>query len=155
MSETEPEVPFEEPEPETSPDGDEPTEVPDGVDPETGEVLEDDEPGEDDAEASASAERERELAAEREEAAQQQARDDADIERKTKALNGATKRYTDKIIDILGEELDGFQPCPLCANGFPGFRIPLMPDPEHLAAVKVAIGEDPDPPLNDDPYTRP
>jgi len=154
MSETEPEVPFEEPAPEASPDGDEPTEVPDGVDPETGEVTED-EPAEEEAEEDPGDEaRRRELAAERQQQEQEAAQAQADAEKLMKSLNKTADNYAKRVVDLLGGDLTGWQACPLCAEGLPGFRVPVMPSPEHLAAVKVAIGEDPDPPLKSDDYSR-
>src|SRR5215472_942832 len=57
------------------------------------------------------------------------ARDDVEIERKRKTLTRAADTYTKKVIDTLGQELDGFQMCPLCSDYFPGLRIPIMPSP--------------------------
>jgi len=154
MSEKEPEVTFEEPEPEVA-DGDSGEEPPTETEIATGDDGgEDDEPGEDDAEASSSAEREAELAAEREAKEQQAARDDADIERRQKQLVRAADAYVKKIVDALGPDLDGAKPCPLCADFFPGFRFPIMPPPENLSAVRVAIGLDPGDNLQKDNYSR-
>lgn len=125
------------------------------VDPETGEVLEQPEPDADDAAAQAETERRDEIAAERQEAEQAQAASEREIEQQQKALDRATKSYLDKLKATLGDDLSGFQPCPLCADGWPGIRLPVMPEPAQLAAVKVAIGEDPDPPLVGDTYSRP
>jgi hypothetical protein len=134
------------------------SEVPEGIDPVTGEVSEpengDEEPDEDDAEAAAANEREAELAAERQAAEQAQAANEAEIEKQGKALDRASTNYTKKVLEVLGDDLAGWTLCPLCADGYPGLRMPMMPSPENLAAVKVAIGEDPDPPLNDDPFSR-
>jgi hypothetical protein len=129
-------------------------EVPENVNPETGEVLEDVEPDADDAAALAEKERRDELAAERQAAEQAAAETEAQIERQGKALDRATKAYTDKLLAALGDDLGGWQPCPLCADGYPGIRMAMMPSPERLAAVKVAIGEDPDPDLPSDGYSR-
>lgn len=130
-------VPFEEPEP-AAPDA-EPDEDPDD---------------EEAAEARAAIERDHEAneALEEQRRAEQAAQ--ADAEKLMKALNRAAENYAKKIVDLLGGELEGWQACPLCAEGLPGFRVPVMPAPEHLAAVKIAIGEDPDPPLIGDGYSR-
>jgi hypothetical protein len=143
LSESEPEVPFEEPEPDESTPDAPPEEVPPNVDPNTGEVLDPVEPAADDAAAQAENERRAEIAAER------QAQ-----EKLMKSLNKAAENYAKRIVDILGGDLTGWQACPLCAEGLPGFRVPRMPDPEYLAQVKIAIGEDPDPALEPDPYSR-
>jgi hypothetical protein len=132
-----------------------PTEVPEGVDPETGEVLVDDDPDADEAQALAETERRSELAAEKQQQEQEQAATEAAIEQQGKAMDRATKAYTDKLKAALGDDLSGWQPCPMCADGWPGIRMPVMPAPPTLAAIKVAIGEDPDPPLEDDTYSRP
>ena len=135
--ETPGETPFEEPEPDAADDG-----------------AEDEEPDEEDAEARAAIERDHELAAERQAEEQAARAAQADAEKLMKALNRAAENYAKKIVDLLGGELEGWQACPLCAEGLPGFRVPVMPAPEHLAAVKIAIGEDPDPPLVADGYAR-
>jgi hypothetical protein len=154
MSENEQEVPLEEPEPSEPEPESEPTEVPEGVDPERGEVDGDYEPDPDDAEAEAENQRRAEIAAERQEAEQAQAASEVEMERQQKALDRATKAYTDKLRAALGDDLSGFQPCPMCADGWPGIRLPVMPAPENVAAIKVAIGEDPDPDLPSDGYSR-
>lgn len=113
------------------------------------------ESGEDEAEANAEAERAAELAAERQEAEQTQARDDADIEKRQKQLVRAADAYVKKVVDALGPNLDGAKPCPLCADFFPGFRFPIMPPDENLAAIRVAIGLEPGDNLPKDNYSRP
>jgi len=154
VSETEPEVPFEEPEPETPAPDEQPDEVPEGVDPETGEVtgLTDAEVDADVAEAENY--RRAEIAAERQAAEQAQAETEAEIERQGKALDRATRAYVDKLRAALGDDLGGWHACPLCADGYPGIRMQTMPPPEQLALVKVEIGEDPDPDLPPDGYSR-
>lgn len=131
------------------------TEVPEGVDSETGEVTDPAYFDSEDEGQQEAREREAELAAERQQAEQAQAASEAEIEQQQKALDRATKAYTDKLRAALGDDLSGFQPCPLCADGWPGIRLPVMPAPENVAAVKVAIGEDPDPTLEGDTYSRP
>lgn len=125
-------------------DGDQPDQGTEGTEPD------DAEPDEDDAEEQASAEREADLAAERQQEAQSieaQAREQDAKRKKLDQLAGhVAKRYH----DILGDDLDGFVGCPLCAEWFPGIRLPVQPSYETVAAVKVAIGEDPDPPLKQD-----
>jgi hypothetical protein len=131
------------------------TEVPAGVDPETGEVTDEAYFDSEDEDQQAAREREAELAAERQKADQEQAASEAAIEAQQKALDRGAKAWTDKIKAALGDDLSGFQPCPMCADAWPGIRLPVMPSPEHVAAIKVAIGEDPDPPLEGDTYSRP
>lgn len=132
----------------------EPNEVPEGVDPGTGEVLVDDDPDQAEGSAEGDEEHRRALLAERQQAEQEEAAAQADAEKLMKQLNRTAENYAKRIVDLLGGDLTGWQPCPLCAEGLPGFRVPRMPDPEHLAQVKVAIGEDPDPDLPDDGYSR-
>lgn len=154
MTETEPEVTFEEPEAEPA-QGEPPTEPP--APPDTGEPGEDDEdeePDEDDAEAAASAEREAELAAERQAEAQSLEAQQRDQDAKRKKLDQLAGHVARRYGEILGTDLDGWVGCPLCAQGYPGIRLPIMPDYETVSAVKVAIGEDPDPPLAYDHYSR-
>lgn len=138
------------------------------IDPETGEVLdspddaeaaeeaeaEQSEPAEDDAQDSADAERERELAAERQQVEQAQQAEEAAIEKNTKALNRAADTYIKKVVDTLGEGLEGMETCPLCAETWPGLRFPVMPSPENLARVRVAIGLEPGDNLRSDNYSR-
>jgi hypothetical protein len=154
VSETEQEAPQEEPEPQVEGDegGGGVTAPPDTGEP--GDFDGEEEPDEDDAEARAAIEREHELAAEREAQEQAQAASEAEIEKQGKALDRASGNYTKKVLEVLGDDLAGWTLCPLCSDGYPGLRMPMMPSPENLAAVKVAIGEDPDPPLNDDPFSR-
>jgi hypothetical protein len=144
------------------------TEVPEGVDPETGEVIVDDDPDQDEgveeeevgepnpdqAGDDAESEREAELAADQQAQAQAQQTEDAQIEKNTKALNRAAQNYIKKVVETLGPDLEGMQTCPLCAEHWPGLRFPVMPAPEHLAAVRVAIGLDPGDNLKPDPYAR-
>ena len=112
------------------------------------------EPDEDDAEAAATAEREQELAADRQEEAQSIEAQAREQDAKAKKLNQVAAHTAKRYYDILGEGLDGFVMCPLCAPWFPGIRQNVMPDYETVAAVKVAIGEDPDPPLTNDHYSK-
>lgn len=154
MTETEHDIPFEEPAPGLD-DGD--GEGGDQGEPEEGTELGDGaeaEPDEDDAEAAATAEREAELAAERQQEAQsieaQQREQDAKRKKLDQLAGHVAKRYG----EILGPDLDGWVGCPLCAQGYPGIRLPIMPDYETVSAVKVAIGEDPDPPLINDHYSK-
>ena len=114
----------------------------------------DEEPDEDDAEAAATAEREQELAADRQEEAQSIEAQAREQDAKRKKLDQLAAHVAKRYSDILGDELDGFTICPLCAPWFPGIRLQVMPDYETVAAVKVAIGEDPDPPLTNDHYSK-
>ena len=110
----------------------------------------DDDPDEAEAEAAASAERAQELAAERQEEAQSIEAQQREQDAKAKKLGQVAAHTAKRYHDILGDGLDGFVMCPLCAPWFPGIRLPVMPDYETVSAVKVAIGEDPDPPLKQD-----
>jgi len=154
MSEPEAEVPFEEPGEAQPEEGEQPSEVPDGVDPDTGELLEETETADVEPEDSGDEQRRRELIAEREQAEQEAAQAEADAAKLMKALNRAAENYAKKIVDLFEGDLTGWQPSPLCADAPPGFRTIGMPSPENLALTKVAIGEDPDPPLEADPYSR-
>jgi len=140
-------------EPEPAPE-DQPDEVPEGVDPETGEVTETSEPDADDADAQAENERRAELAAENQQREQEQAASEAEIERQGQALDRATKAYIHKLTTALGPDLGEWHACPMCVDGFPGIRMAVMPQGEQLARIKVEIGEDPDPDLAGDPYSR-
>lgn len=114
----------------------------------------DEEPDEDDAEAAATAGREQELAADRQEEAQSIEAQAREQDAKRKKLDQLAAHVAKRYGEILGDELDGFTICPLCAPWFPGIRLQVMPDYETVAAVKVAIGEDPDPPLTNDHYSK-
>ena len=154
MSDTEQEV-TEDAVAEVMPEGKAPSDgVPEGVNPETGEVLEPEASATDEADDAGDEERRRELAAERQEQEQQEQQAQADAEKLMKQLNRTAENYAKRVVDLMGGDLTGWQPCPLCAEGLPGFRVPRMPDPEYLAQVKVAIGEDPDPDLPADGYSR-
>jgi hypothetical protein len=131
-----------------------PVEVPEGIDPETGELLAEVDAPHGELDEAGDEERRRELAAERQQAEQEEAAAQADAEKLMKQLNRSAENYAKRVIDLLGGDLTGWQACPLCAEGLPGFRVPRMPDPEYLAQVKVAIGEDPDPDLPNDGYSR-
>ena len=108
----------------------------------------------DQTEGVEASQREAELAAERQQHEQQQSRDVEDAEKKSKALDRASKLYIDKVVAALGADLDGWQMCPLCAEGYPGLRLPLMPSAENTAAVRVAIGLEPGDNLKPDNYSR-
>lgn len=112
------------------------------------------EPDEDDAEAAAAAERQHELAALNQEETQSIEAQAREQDAKRKKLDQLAAHVAKRYGEILGEELDGFTICPLCAPWFPGIRLQVMPDYETVAAVKVAIGEDPDPPLTNDHYSK-
>ena len=142
------------------------TERPDNVD-ENGELVEpesdddqaddaetSDDPGEEQAEAAAENEREQELAAARQEEAASLEKQQRDQDARAKKLNQLAAHTAKRYQDILGPDLDGFVGCPMCEPWFPGIRLPMMPEPETVAKIKAAIGEDPDPPLHDDPYSR-
>lgn len=126
------------------------------VDEETGEVIEQPEPEPDEEEAAQEAEREREqeLAAQRQAEEQSLEAQKREQDEQIKKLNHLAKHVADRYKAILGDDLDGWVGCPLCAPGYPGIILPIMPDHETVNRVKAAIGEDPDPDLEDDPYSR-
>lgn len=154
MSETEQDVPFEEPEPEPEVETEDDGGRGDGGLDGDGDLAAEDEPDEDDAEAAATAEGEQELAAERQQEAQSLEAQQRDQDAKRKKLDQLAGHVAKRYGEILGPDLDGWVGCPLCAQGYPGIRLPIMPDYETVAAVKVAIGEDPDPPLVNDHYSK-
>lgn len=112
------------------------------------------EPNEAEYEASADTDREAELLAERQEEEQsieaQKREQDAQRKKLDQLAAHVAKRYS----DILGSDLSGFVGCEMCSDYWPGIRLPIMPQPATVAAIKIAIGEDPDPPLNADNYSR-
>ena len=131
MTETEQDFPLEEPD-----------ETP-GLEPDEEAEAEEEAPVEEPAEEPVEAEPEAEAS-----------RDDVDVERKRKALTRASDNYVKKIGDTLGPDLDGWQMCPLCADYYPGLRLPLMPSPAATAAVRVAIGLEPGDDLPKDSYSK-
>lgn len=128
----------------------EPDDEPDTTD----EPEQDDEPDGDEAEATAEHERRQELAAERQAEEQSLEQQQREQDARAKKLNQLAAHVAKRYTDILGDDLDGFVGCAMCAPWFPGIRLPVMPDPETVAQIKVAIGEDPDPPLHEDNYSR-
>lgn len=110
-------------------------------------------PDEEEAELQASVEREQELAAERQEEAASLEAQQREQDQKRKKLDQLAGHVAKRYGEILGDDLDGFVPCALCSPWFPGIRLPVMPDYETVSAVKVAIGEDPDPPLMQDRHS--
>lgn len=118
------------------------------------ESLQEEEPDEDDAELQATIEREHELAAERQEEAASIEAQKREQDQKRKKLDQLAAHVAKRYGEILGDDLDGFVGCPLCGPWYPGIRLQVMPDYETVAAVKAAIGEDPDPPLTNDHYSK-
>lgn len=133
MTETEAEVPFEEPEQDETPS----QEPQDGAD---------DEEGEED---------EQEPEAAQEPAQSVLAPSEQDLERASKAMDRAAKAYIDKAVNALGNDLGGFVACPMCRDYWPGLRLNRVPEGETLADVQRSIGQDPDPPLKPDVFSRP
>jgi hypothetical protein len=81
-------------------------------------------------------------------------RDDRDFEKALKALEKEAARHADRIVQIMGEDAQTLEPCPLCAPSTPGFRWPVMPEGEQLARVKAAIGEPVAPDYEKDRYSN-
>lgn len=154
MSETEQDTPAEQPAEQPGTDEDFPPGGP-ITSPEGDDALEGNEEGDEAAwEASAEREREQELAAERQEVAQSIEAQKREQDAQRKKLDQLAAHVAKRYADILGPDLGGFVGCEMCSDYWPGVRLPIMPQPATLAAIKVAIGEDPDPPLNDDTYSR-
>lgn len=127
---------------------------PDPADEQADEPEQDDADDEEAAEARAAIEREHELAAQRQEEEASLEKQQREQDAMAKKLNQVAAHTVKRYRDILGDDLGGWVGCPMCADGLPGIRLPVMPSQESLVAIKQAIGEDPDPPLHDDPYSR-
>jgi len=71
-----------------------------------------------------------------------------------KRIDRAVKRMVDTLKEVLAEESQFLDPCPRCADDFPGLIWqPSVKQvlPQTRAAVMISMGEDPDPTLNPDP----
>jgi len=71
-----------------------------------------------------------------------------------KRIDRAVKRMVDTLTEVLAEESQFLEPCPRCADDFPGLIWqPSVKQvlPATRAAVMISMGEDPDPTLNPDP----
>ena len=71
-----------------------------------------------------------------------------------KRIDRAVKSMVTTLNQVLADEAQYLQPCPRCADDFPGLI--WQPGvkgvlPETRAAVMISMGEDPDPTLNPDP----
>jgi len=71
-----------------------------------------------------------------------------------KRIDRAVKKMVDTLNEVLAEESQFLEPCPRCADDFPGLI--WQPSvkgvlPATRAAVMISTGEDPDPTLNPDP----
>jgi hypothetical protein len=84
----------------------------------------------------------------------QQAATEREIEADQKRLDRAIKAYLRVATDVFAKQPDLVEPCPRCADDYPGLIIrPAFKQvlPETRAAVMISMGEDPDPTLNPDP----
>ncbi|MGH2835769.1 MAG: hypothetical protein ACRDUT_00030 [Mycobacterium sp.] len=105
-------------------------------------------------------EEDEEAAAAEEEEAQQEpepessAMTDLAIDKAMKALVKEAARHAGRVGDIMGEDAQTLEPCPLCAPNIPGFRWPVPPAVEVVRAVKVAIGEPEQPPYRPDEHSQ-
>lgn len=135
------------------------------VDKETGEITEPepvDEPGEpvendEDDDELTELEDEEALGDEqaRQQALQQTAQTEREIEGKNRKLADEAKRHANRVVQIMGDEDSGIlEMCPLCLPLIPGFRYPQPPNGDQLAAVKEAIGEPASPNYPKDKYSR-
>lgn len=76
-----------------------------------------------------------------------------EIERVNRKLESEARRHATNVLNIMGDDANVLEQCPLCLPLIPGFRYPYPPQAEQLAAVKEAIGEPADPPLLNDAYS--
>ena len=84
----------------------------------------------------------------------QEAFDERKKEAGRKRIERAVASMVKTLNDVLADESAYLQPCPRCADDFPGLIWqPAIKQvlPETRAAVMVSMGEDPDPTLNQDP----
>lgn len=63
------------------------------------------------------------------------------IEQAMAKLEREAKRHRDRISEVMGEEAQMLEPCPLCEPNFAGFRFPVVPPDDVREAVRVAIGD--------------
>jgi hypothetical protein len=84
----------------------------------------------------------------------QQAVVDRERENGRKRIDRAVKQLDKTLAEVLSDEAEFLQPCPRCADDFPGLI--WNPEvkqvlPQVRAAVMVSMGENPDPTLKQDP----
>lgn len=77
-----------------------------------------------------------------------------ELEAQRKKMVKKAQTYAQGMVDILGPDLGGFVGCPLCADFYPGFRLPIKPEQHTLEQVRVAIGLEPGDNLPKDNYSR-
>lgn len=82
------------------------------------------------------------------------AQTDAEVERINRTLDKEARRHAQRVVEIMGEDANVLEQCPLCLPLIPGFRYPVPPMDAQLAAVKEAIGEPAVPPYPKDNYSR-
>lgn len=79
---------------------------------------------------------------------------DRELEKAMKALDNEEQRHAKRLAEIMGEDFATLQRCPLCPSPFPGYRWPVPPPAEVIAAVKEAIGEPAQPAFRADSYSK-
>lgn len=67
-------------------------------------------------------------------------RSEAELKAAMRALEGEADRHTRAVSRIMGEDALELLPCPLCEPHIPGFRFPVTPDDEQVAAVFAVLG---------------
>jgi hypothetical protein len=65
---------------------------------------------------------------------------EADVEAKIKKLATASRNYSRRIVEILGDDLDGWLTCELCEAHYPGIRLPVPPDEALAAKLRSILG---------------
>lgn len=68
------------------------------------------------------------------------AQTDLAVEKSAKKLEAEVKRHTARIGEIMGEDANNLEPCPLCWELTPGWRWPNEPDEPVKAEVRKIIG---------------
>lgn len=62
------------------------------------------------------------------------------LEAARRKLDAENTRHANRLSELIGEEAQMLEPCPLC-NGFAdGYRFPVIPPDDIIAEVRVAIG---------------
>lgn len=65
---------------------------------------------------------------------------DKEMEASRKKLEAEDTRHRNRISEIMGEEAQFLEPCPLCSHFVAGLIFPQVPSEEIVAATRVAIG---------------
>jgi len=62
------------------------------------------------------------------------------LEAARKKIEAENTRHNNRISEIMGEEAQSLEPCPLCSYFVGGLRFPVVPPVDVVEAVRVAIG---------------